>query len=269
MGKPEFVGRRAGGGAGPCTAPRKRHKPRNRALSGALPALTETVVYAILTLYNYCTIGKEGCPLKKLLPLLLIFCLGTVCALSSLAWQRAGRQAEEWKKRAEAAERRAIQAETARESSETQRRLLSLENDPIDAFFAPFPYSGGTARYLAFLEAEAYRAELENAAELLRNSGSGDPIDAFLAFIDTQAQAEANAWTNSLEAQGAGTAGAWAHVTLCQIPIYRFGAYTLISAYQRTGDAYPFLFNPEDTRQALLDAGFRQEELPPAEQINK
>ena len=35
------------------------------------------------------------------------------------------------------------------------------------------------------------------------------------------------------------------------------------------GDAYPFLFNPEDTRQALLDAGFRQEELPPAEQINE
>ncbi len=151
------------------------------------------LTHAILILYDYRTIGKEGCSLKKLLPLLLIFCLGTVCVLSSLACQRAGRQAAEWKNRAEAAERRAIQAETARESSETQRRLLSLENDPIAAFFAPFPYSGGTARYLAFLEAEAYRAELENAAELLRIGGSGDPIDAFLAFIDAQAQAETNA----------------------------------------------------------------------------
>lgn len=206
--------------------------------------------------------------MKKWLSVLLLF-LGTACALSSLAWQRAERQTAEWKNRAEAAERRTVRAEAAQEASENRRRLLLLENDPIDAFFTPFPYSGGTVRYLAFLEAEAYRAELENAAELLRDSGSDDPIDAFLAFIDTQAQAEASAWTASLNAQGAVTAGAWAHVDQCQIPIYRFGAYTLISVYQRTGEVYSFLFNPEDTRQTLQDAGFCPEDFPPVEQINK
>ena len=161
--------------------------------------------------------------MKKQLSALLALCLGTLCVLSSLAWRRAERQAAEWKTRAEAAERRAIQAETAQEDSEAQRRLLSLEDDPIAAFFSPFPYSGATARYLA----------------------------------------------TSLEAQGAMTAGAWAHVDQCQILIYRFGAYTLISAYQRTGESYSFLFSSADTRQALMEAGFQEEYLPPDEQINK
>ena len=163
--------------------------------------------------------GKDGEPLKKQLSALLALCLGTLCVLSSLAWRRAERQAAEWKTRAEAAERRAIQAETAQEDSEAQRRLLSLEDDPIAAFFSPFPYSGATARYLATLETNAYRTELENAAELLGNNSDGVPVDAFLTFIDAQAQAEADAWTASLEAQGAMTAGAWAHVDQCQIPI--------------------------------------------------
>lgn len=213
--------------------------------------------------------GKDGEPLKKQLSALLALCLGTLCVLSSLAWRRAERQAAEWKTRAEAAERRAIQAETAQEDSEAQRRLLSLEDDPIAAFFSPFPYSGATARYLATLETNAYRTELENAAELLGNNNDGVPVDAFLTFIDAQAQSEADAWTASLEAQGAMTAGAWAHVDQCQTAIYRFGAYTLISAYQRTGESYSFLFSSADTRQTLLEAGFQEEYLPPDEQINK
>ena len=66
----------------------------------------------------------------------------------------------------------------------------------------------------------------------------------------------------SLRAQGAATAGAWAHISQCQIPIYRFGAHTLISAYQRTGEDYSFLFDPEAARQTLLLAGFQEEDLP-------
>lgn len=207
--------------------------------------------------------------MRKGLSALLFLCLGTICVLSSLGWQRAERQAAEWKSRAETAERQAIRAETAQEDSEAQQRLRSLEDDPIAAFFSPFPYSGATARYLAYLETGAYRAELENAAELLRNNGDGVPVDAFLAFIDAQAQAEADTWAASLEAQGAMTAGAWAHVDQCQTPIYRFGAYTLISAYQRTGESYSFLFSSADTRQVLLEAGFREEALPSGEEVNK
>lgn len=205
---------------------------------------------------------KKAMNLKKWLTILLVLCLGTGCVLFSLAWRKAEQQTAEWKARAEMAELRAAQAEASMEISESQRRLLSLENDPIAVFFAPFPYSGGTARYLAVLEAEAYRAELQNAAALLQGGTDNALIDGFLSFIDTQAYLEADAWTASLSAQDAGTAGAWAHVNQCQIPIYQFGAYTLISTYQRTGKTYSFLFDPEATKQLLLLAGFREEDLP-------
>ena len=200
--------------------------------------------------------------LKKWLAALAILCLGTAVLLSFLAWQRAERQAAAWRTRAEAAERRATQAEAALKAAEDRRRLLSLEDDPIAAFFVSLPYSGATAGYFASLEAEAYRAEMENAAGLLENREPDALIPAFLSLVDTQAQSGADAWTVSLEAQNAGTAGAWAHVIQCQAPIYRFGAYTLISAYQRTGAAYSFLFDPETARQTLLDAGIQEEDLP-------
>lgn len=206
--------------------------------------------------------------MKKWLAALLILCLGGGCILSASAWHRANQQAGEWKARAENAECRAVQAETALAASEERRRLLALEDDPIAVFFDHLPYSGATAGYLAALEAEAYRTELENAAKLLGNDG-GVPADAFLSFIHTQARAEAEAWTASLEAQGVSTAGAWSHVNQCQIPIYRFGTYTLISTCRRSGKAYVFLFNPEETRQALLDAGFQEADLPAVGQTNK
>ena len=205
---------------------------------------------------------KEVICLKKWLAALLLLCLGTGCAISSLAWQRAERQSAQWRARAEAAEHRANEAESALKRSEERRLLLSLESDPIAAFFTPFTYSGSTAGYLAALEAEAYRTEMENAAALLRGGTDSALIDSFLAFIDAQAQMEAEIWTGSLRAQGAATAGAWAHISQCQIPIYRFGAHTLISAYQRTGEDYSFLFDPEAARQTLLLAGFREEDLP-------
>ncbi len=200
--------------------------------------------------------------MKKWLAVLLVLCLGTGLIVSSLAWQRSSRQAEEWRTRAEAAERRAAEAASALETCERQQRLLALENDPIAAFFSDLPYSGATAGYLASLEIDAYRAELENAASLLQSGTDSALPGNFLRFIDTQAQMEADAWTTALETQGAGTAGAWAHVAQCQTPVYRFGAYTLISAYQRTGDAYSFLFDPETARQLLLDAGIQEEDLP-------
>lgn len=205
---------------------------------------------------------KEVVRLKKWLAALLVLCLGTGCAISTLAWQKAEQQSAQWRVRAEAAEHRAGEAETALKISEDQRQLLSLEDDPIAAFFHAVPYSGATDGYLAYLEIEAYRTELEYAAKLLENNEISSLIPAFLAYIDTQAQSESGIWAASLEAQNAGTAGAWAHVIQCQIPIYRFGAYTLISAYRRTGETYSYLFDSETTRQVLLDAGFQEEELP-------
>ena len=143
--------------------------------------------------------------MKKWLAALLLLCLGTGCAISSLAWQRAERQSAQWRARAEAAEHRANEAESALKRSEERRLLLSLESDPIAAFFTPFPYSGSTAGYLAALEAEAYRTEMENAAALLRGGTDSALIDSFLAFIDAQAQMEAEIWTGSLRAPGRGS----------------------------------------------------------------
>lgn len=203
---------------------------------------------------------KEVVHLKKRLTALLVFCLEAGCVLSFLAWKRAAGQAAEWRARAEEAERRAAQAETA---------LETAGDDPIAAFFDCLPYSGATAGYLSSLEADAYRAELENAARLLRNGDSGIPVDAFLSFLDAQAQAEADVWTASLEAWGASTAGAWSHVSQCRVPVYRFGTYALISTCQRAGKSYSFLFNPEEIRQALLDAGIPETDLPAAERIKE
>lgn len=212
---------------------------------------------------------KEVMGLKKRLAALAVLFLGAGFLLSSLAWQRAERQAADWRARAEDAERRAAQAEAALETAEDRRHLLALEDDPIAAFFSSVPYSGAAAGYLASLEADAYRAEMENAAKLLENGETGARIPAFLSLVDTQAQSRADAWAASLEAQGASTAGAWANMIQCRIPIYRFGAYTLISACRRTGQTYSYLFDPETTRQTLLEAGFRKEDLPAAGHINK
>lgn len=205
---------------------------------------------------------KEVVPLKKWLTALLVLCLGTGFLLSALALQRSERQSADWRTRAEMAERRAAEANAALELAGDMQRHQSPEDDPIAAFFAALPYSGATDGYLASQEIEAYRTELEHAAKLLEETEAGPLIPAFLAFIDTQAQAEKDAWTASLEEQNAGTAGAWANAVRCQTPIYRFGAYTLISACQRTGETYSFLFDPETARQTLLDAGFREEDLP-------
>lgn len=198
--------------------------------------------------------------MRKGLTAALVLCLTAGCVLFALGWRNAAESASSWETRAEAAEHRATVLEQALESAEAQRQ--ALENDPIALFFAPLPYSGGTAGYLAYLEANAYRAELEHAAALLKDSGQDTAlIDSFLVFIGTQAQTEAEAWRISLKAQGAVTAGAWAHVDQCQIPIYRFGAYALIASYQRTGVTYSYLFSPQAARSDLLDTGYPEEDL--------
>lgn len=199
--------------------------------------------------------------MRKTLTAALVLCLAAGCVLFALGWRNAQKTASAWKLRAETAEHRANVLEQALES--TEARQQALENDPIPLFFAPLPYSGAAAGYLAYLEANAYRAELEHAAALLKDSGQDIAlIDSFLAFIDAQAQQEAGLWASSLEAQGAATAGAWAHVDECQIPIYRFGAYALIASYQRTGGAYSYRFSPQAARSELLDAGYPEEWLP-------
>lgn len=196
--------------------------------------------------------------MKSRLTAALILCLTGGCILLALGWRDADTHRQIWQDQALAAEQQAEALEQALTDLETQ------EHDPIAAFFDRLPYSGATAGYLAFLEYTAYQTELEHAAALLKNNRETDAlIDEFVALVDSRAQAEAEAWNDALTSQEAVTAGAWAHLSECQIPVYQFGARTLISACQRDGKPYSFLFSAGEVRQELLAAGFPEDFLPP------
>lgn len=174
---------------------------------------------------------------------LLLACLGLLAA-----WRDSVRTAAE------------LEAEVLRMQSALQETRPAVTEDPISAFFDPLPYSGGTVRFLAVLEADAYQTEARRAAAMLEEAGE-DPafLDAFLEFAEAQAQSASDAWAESLDAQGASTAGAWAHTEEARIPFFRFAALSLISACQRSGLAYEFQFSPVETRQILLENGFPED----------
>ena len=180
--------------------------------------------------------------MKNRLTAALILCLTGGCILLALGWRDADTHRQIWQDQALAAEQQAEALEQALTDLETQ------EHDPI----------------VAFLEYTAYQTELEHAAARLKDSGEyAALIDEFVALIQTRAPAEAEAWNDALTSQEAGTAGAWAHLSECQIPVYQFGARTLISACQRDGKPYSFLFSAGEVRQELLAAGFPEDFLPP------
>lgn len=193
--------------------------------------------------------------MKKTLTFLAVLTLAAVGLGLFAAYRDAVRTAADW-------EAQLLQAQAALESAYPPEEDAPPE-DPISAFFRPIPYAGGTARYLASLETDAWQAELLHAAALLKEAGEDAAfLDAFLDFVDRQAQEASDAWSESLTAQGAATAGAWAHVEEARIPPYRFGALSLIAACQRAELAYAYQFSPEETRQELLENGFQEDLFP-------
>lgn len=200
--------------------------------------------------------------MKKAICILICLCLmlSAGCGGLFLAWHHTASLLDAAKEKNDALAQVYIDSRQRIAELETREQYL-LENDPISSSLGQFPYSGAFSGYLYFLEWNAYKAEMEHAAQLLKNHLEAfpeyqDALDAYLLFVDKQAQAASDKQLSV--AKNAGTSGAYSHLDAIKIPIYRSAVYNLIIEYLRFGDAYEYIFSIDDTRQTLLDSGWSE-----------